>query len=114
MVISWNILKIYRKLIRALKLMELLLKLLTLKTKALKLLKFLNKIDMTQEDQKIIVEPKKKVKPNLPKMFKVLVLNDDFTPMEFVVDVLMKVFTKTEDEATRIMLKIHTDRKSTR
>jgi ATP-dependent Clp protease adaptor protein ClpS len=42
-------------------------------------------------------------------MFKVLVLNDDFTPMEFVVDVIMKVFTKTEDEATRIMLKIHTE-----
>ena len=64
---------------------------------------------MAQEDHKIIVEPKKKVKPNLPKMFKVLVLNDDFTPMEFVVDVIMKVFTKTEDEATRIMLKIHTE-----
>ena len=64
---------------------------------------------MAQQDHKIIVEPKKKVKPNLPKMFKVLVLNDDFTPMEFVVEVIMKVFTKTEDEATRIMLKIHTE-----
>ena len=64
---------------------------------------------MAQHESKIIIEPKKKVKPNLPKMFKVLLLNDDFTPMEFVVDVIMKVFLKSDDEATRLMLKIHTE-----
>ena len=42
-------------------------------------------------------------------MFKVLLLNDYFTPMEFVVDVIKKVFLKSDDEATRLMLKIHTE-----
>lgn len=64
---------------------------------------------MAQHELKIIIEPKKKIKPNLPKMFKVLLLNDDFTPMEFVVDVIKKVFLKSEDEAMRLMLKIHTE-----
>ena len=64
---------------------------------------------MAQHESKIIIESKKKVKPNLPKMFKVLLLNDDFTPMEFVVDVIKKVFLKSDDEATRLMLKIHTE-----
>ena len=64
---------------------------------------------MAQHESKIIIEPKKKVKLNLPKMFKVLLLNDDFTPMEFVVDVIKKVFLKSDDEATRLMLKIHTE-----
>ena len=64
---------------------------------------------MAQHESKIIIEPKKKVKSNLPKMFKVLLLNDDFTPMEFVVDVIKKVFLKSDDEATRLMLKIHTE-----
>lgn len=43
-----------------------------------------------------------------PKMFKVLLHNDDFTTMEFVVEVLMLVFRKSKVEATRIMLSIHT------
>jgi ATP-dependent Clp protease adaptor protein ClpS len=64
---------------------------------------------MAQHESKIIIEPKKKIKQNLPKMFKVLLLNDDFTPMEFVVDVIKKVFLKSEDEAMRLMLKIHTE-----
>jgi ATP-dependent Clp protease adaptor protein ClpS len=64
---------------------------------------------MTQEDQKIIVEPKKKVKPNLPKMFKVLVLNDDFTPMEFVIQLLVEVFNKDIDKAKDITLIIHNE-----
>ena len=64
---------------------------------------------MAQHESKIIIEPKKNIKPNLPKMFKVLLLNDDFTPMEFVVDVIKKVFLKSEDEAMRLMLKIHTE-----
>ena len=42
-------------------------------------------------------------------MFKVIVLNDDFTPMEFVVKVIKQVFNKTGDEAMRIMLKIHNE-----
>ena len=40
-------------------------------------------------------------------MFKVLLLNDDFTPMDFVVDVLERFFQKDSDEAMRIMLAVH-------
>jgi ATP-dependent Clp protease adaptor protein ClpS len=42
-----------------------------------------------------------------PKQWKVLLLNDDYTPMDFVVDVLTRVFRKTEDEAVQIMLQVH-------
>lgn len=47
------------------------------------------------------------VKP--PPMYQVILLNDDYTPMEFVVLVLQKYFSKTELEATRIMLRVHHD-----
>ena len=50
-----------------------------------------------------------KVKPKLPSVYKVIILNDDFTPMEFVANVIQKVFNKSSDEATRLMLKIHTE-----
>jgi ATP-dependent Clp protease adaptor protein ClpS len=42
-----------------------------------------------------------------PPMFKVLLLNDDYTTMEFVVEILMVVFHKSPEESTRIMLKVH-------
>jgi ATP-dependent Clp protease adaptor protein ClpS len=42
-----------------------------------------------------------------PSMFKVLLLNDDYTTMEFVVEVLMQVFAKTLEAATEIMLNVH-------
>ena len=42
-----------------------------------------------------------------PGMYRVLLLNDDYTPMEFVVVVLRKYFSKGPDEATRIMLHVH-------
>jgi ATP-dependent Clp protease adaptor protein ClpS len=50
-----------------------------------------------------------KVKPKLPGMYKVIILNDDFTPMEFVANIIQKVFNKTPDDATRVMLQIHTE-----
>jgi len=48
-------------------------------------------------------------KPKLeePKMYNVLLLNDDYTTMEFVVHVLKKFFSKTPEQANAIMLKIH-------
>jgi|TARA_B110000967_G_scaffold176640_1_gene190209 ATP-dependent Clp protease adaptor protein ClpS len=49
------------------------------------------------------------VKPKLPSIYKVIILNDDFTPMEFVSNVIQKIFRKSSDEATRIMLQIHTE-----
>jgi ATP-dependent Clp protease adaptor protein ClpS len=42
-----------------------------------------------------------------PAMYKVLLLNDDFTPMDFVVHILEKFFSKTRPEATDIMLHVH-------
>jgi ATP-dependent Clp protease adaptor protein ClpS len=51
------------------------------------------------------------VKPKLekPKRFQVLLLNDDYTTMEFVVEVLMRFFSKNEESANAIMIKIHID-----
>ncbi|PSC03040.1 ATP-dependent Clp protease adapter ClpS [Alsobacter soli] len=42
-----------------------------------------------------------------PNLYRVLLLNDDYTPMEFVVHVLQRFFNKDADEATRIMLHVH-------
>jgi len=42
-----------------------------------------------------------------PSMYTVLMLNDDYTPMEFVVHVLERFFHKTQEDATRIMLHVH-------
>ena len=50
-----------------------------------------------------------KTKP--PQMHRVLMLNDDFTPMEFVIAVLQEFFSKDRETATQIMLKIHLDGK---
>jgi ATP-dependent Clp protease adaptor protein ClpS len=46
-------------------------------------------------------------KTKRPSMFKVMLLNDDYTPMEFVVDLLKTVFHKPHAEATKIMLWVH-------
>ena len=48
-----------------------------------------------------------KLKLEQPKLYKVLLLNDDFTPREFVVQVLKAVFRTTEDQAYRIMMTAH-------
>ena len=53
----------------------------------------------------VVVKPRAKVKK--PSMYKVLMLNDDYTPMEFVVHVLERYFSKSTEEATRIMLQVH-------
>jgi ATP-dependent Clp protease adaptor protein ClpS len=53
----------------------------------------------------VIVKPKPKTKK--PSMYKVLMLNDDYTPMEFVVHILERFFQKSRQEATRIMLHVH-------
>ena len=48
-----------------------------------------------------------KPKTKRPSLYRVLLLNDDYTPMEFVVLVLQDVFNKTREEAMRIMLHVH-------
>jgi ATP-dependent Clp protease adaptor protein ClpS len=62
----------------------------------------------TGNDGEALLEAKKsKLKP--PPMFKVILLNDDFTPMEFVVNGLQTFFSKNREQATQIMLKVHID-----
>lgn len=48
-----------------------------------------------------------RVKTKKPSMYRVLLLNDDYTPMEFVVFVLEQFFNKSREQATRIMLHVH-------
>lgn len=57
-------------------------------------------------DDAVVLERKsQRVEP--PRMYRVVLLNDDFTPMEFVVLVLQEYFNKDRETATQIMLKIH-------
>ena len=53
----------------------------------------------------IITKPKAKTKK--PNLYRVLLLNDDYTPMEFVVLVLERFFNKSREDATQIMLHVH-------
>ena len=53
----------------------------------------------------VLLDTKPKTKK--PSMYNVLLLNDDYTPMEFVVLVLESVFNKKQEEATQIMLHVH-------
>ncbi len=53
----------------------------------------------------ILLKPRPKTKK--PSMYKVLLLNDDYTPMEFVVHILERFFNKNRQEATDIMLHVH-------
>ena len=53
-----------------------------------------------------VEEDKPKLKP--PKRYKVVINNDDFTPMEFVVQVLMMFFAMDNAKATRVMMAVHT------
>jgi len=52
-------------------------------------------------------KPKAKPKQQRPPMFKVVLINDDYTTMEFVVHVLQQVFNKPVPEAYRIMMQVH-------
>ena len=54
-----------------------------------------------------VVITRPKTQTRRPSMYRVLLLNDDYTPMEFVVAVLRKYFNKGPEEATRIMLHVH-------
>ncbi|MEO1092879.1 MAG: ATP-dependent Clp protease adapter ClpS [Pseudomonadota bacterium] len=53
------------------------------------------------------VATKTRPKTQRPSLYKVLLLNDDYTPMEFVVHVLQRFFSKSAEDATRIMMHVH-------
>jgi ATP-dependent Clp protease adaptor protein ClpS len=58
------------------------------------------------DDDLVVQEAKPKLKR--PPLYKVILLNDDFTPMDFVIEILMDFFAMTEQKATQVMLQIHT------
>jgi ATP-dependent Clp protease adaptor protein ClpS len=74
-------------------------------------------VNKTLPDSRIMTKPNrhhqsdtatlKKVRVKPPKMYRVLLLNDDFTTMEFVVYILETIFQKSPLEATQIMLQVH-------
>ncbi len=59
-----------------------------------------------QNDDTTVQEAKPKV--SKPPLYKVILLNDDFTPMDFVIEVLVDFFAMTEEMATQVMLSVHT------
>lgn len=62
--------------------------------------------DSSGSGTQVITRPEAKTKT--PSMYKVVLLNDDFTPMDFVVHILQKFFKKTAEEATQVMMQVHT------
>ena len=65
----------------------------------------INGDDSRDSDSGVAIKSRPKTKK--PSMYKVLMLNDDYTPMEFVIHVLEQFFSKSQDEATKIMLHVH-------
>ncbi|QOJ22337.1 MAG: ATP-dependent Clp protease adapter ClpS [Gammaproteobacteria bacterium] len=64
---------------------------------------------MTESNSEAVILAEEKVKQKPPPLYKILLLNDDFTPMEFVIEVLKLFFSMNQEQATRIMLKVHTE-----
>lgn len=62
---------------------------------------------MSEPEIKSLPRPKAKPKSARPPLYKVILLNDDFTPRDFVVTVLKSVFRMTEGEALNVMLTAH-------
>lgn len=65
---------------------------------------------MAQDDDRdtsVITRAKPKTRAKRPSMYKVIILNDDYTPMEFVVHVLERVFHLSHEKAFEIMLTVH-------
>lgn len=58
-------------------------------------------------EPKHVVSQKSKIKVKKPKQYKVIMHNDDYTTMEFVVEVLTQIFNKKMEEANKIMLEVH-------
>lgn len=66
-----------------------------------------NPNDGSDDDMERGVVTKTREKTKKPSMYRVLLMNDDYTPMEFVISILMGIFKKTQEEATQVMLNVH-------
>jgi len=65
------------------------------------------KMATKQQNEELLVREVNELKP--PPMYQVVLLNDDYTPMEFVVEILQVYFHKDYETATQIMLKVHNE-----
>ena len=65
--------------------------------------------DTNESTGSVVLEDKPEIKE--PPLYQVVLINDDYTPMEFVVDVLRSFFGMNVEKATQIMLKVHTEGK---
>ena len=70
-----------------------------------KIIKEDGKSKINDPERGILLDTKPKTKK--PSMYNVLLLNDDYTPMEFVIEVLEKFFQKNREAATEVMLHVH-------
>ena len=64
-------------------------------------------IKYTDQDNKVLIKKSTKKKLKRPSLYKIIMLNDDYTPMDFVVYLLKTFFKKNHNEASNIMLEIH-------
>lgn len=64
-------------------------------------------IETVENQSDVLLEVGKRQKNQVPAMYRIILLNDDFTPMDFVVTVLKKYFGKSQQAAVDIMLTIH-------
>ena len=65
--------------------------------------------DIEHDSERGTLVAERKPETKKPRMYKVLLLNDDYTPMDFVVSVLKQYFHKTTEQATKVMLQVHYD-----
>ncbi len=65
-----------------------------------------------EQDDGVVVLERRTLKTRPPPMFQVVMINDDYTPMEFVVVLIQEFFGKDLETATQIMLKVHLDGKA--
>jgi len=66
-----------------------------------------NNKDGQRDDSTTGIVTKTRTKTKKPSLYRVLILNDDYTPMEFVVYILERFFNKDREDATQIMLHVH-------